>query len=83
MKIPDEFMQTDKTLPDDSPKPAFKVNGISFNFTLPVDYLFVGHSKTTLTRFWSFLTAYPPLVGIFKEILLIFMRENLYVVDIL
>ena len=37
MKIPDEFMQTDKTLSDDSPKPAFKVNGISFNFDLTVD----------------------------------------------
>ena len=53
MKIPDEFMQTDKTLPDDSPKPAFKVNGISFNFR--------GQSKYMLT---GFLTAYQPLVDI-------------------
>ena len=37
-----------------------------------------GHSKTKLTRFWSFLTAYLPLVDIFKH----FMKGNLYIVDI-
>ena len=49
-----------------------------FNYVLTMHELFYptypsqialrGHSKTTLTRFWPFLTTYLPLVDIFEGI---------------